>query len=113
MRAAWPAWARCGDRTRERMEGCGVCASSLPTWEGRPWFQYPSALGAPGHEGWGSIDALGDGVAGLECGERVAMLSYNAYADCDVAQADHVVKLPPELAGKPFPGEALACAVNI
>src|SRR5215210_883308 len=32
-----------------RVEGCGVCGSSLPVWEGRPWFVYPLEPGAPGH----------------------------------------------------------------
>src|SRR4051812_1669356 len=26
---------------RVRIEGSGVCASSLPVWEGREWFEYP------------------------------------------------------------------------
>ena len=29
-----------------RLEGSGVCASSLPLWEGREWFQYPQSAGA-------------------------------------------------------------------
>ena len=33
------------------LEGCGVCGSNLPLWEGRPWFSYPLEPGAPGHEG--------------------------------------------------------------
>jgi threonine dehydrogenase-like Zn-dependent dehydrogenase len=41
------------------------------------------------------------------------MLSYNAYAEYDVAKSHTVVKLPPTLAGKPFPGEPLACALNV
>src|SRR5215470_7710059 len=45
---------------RIRVEGCGVCGSNLPIWQGRPWFNYPLAAGAPGHEGWGRIDALGE-----------------------------------------------------
>jgi D-arabinose 1-dehydrogenase-like Zn-dependent alcohol dehydrogenase len=49
-------------QVRVRVEGCGVCASSLPVWEGREWFQYPLAAGAPGHEGWGVVDAVGSGV---------------------------------------------------
>jgi CDP-paratose 2-epimerase len=47
---------------RVRLEGCGVCTSNLPVWEGRPWFTYPLAPGAPGHEGWGRIDAVGSEV---------------------------------------------------
>jgi threonine dehydrogenase-like Zn-dependent dehydrogenase len=101
------------DEVRVRLEGSGVCASNLPVWEGRSWFQYPLALGAPGHEGWGVIDALGPAVAGLEIGDRVAALSYHAYAQYDFAAAHAVVKLPPDLDGQPFPGEALGCAMNI
>ncbi|HZU20381.1 MAG TPA: alcohol dehydrogenase catalytic domain-containing protein [Gaiellaceae bacterium] len=86
-----------------RVEGCGVCGSSLPVWEGRPWFEYPLAAGAPGHEVWGR----------LEDGTRVAALCFNGYAEWDVADEDTVVELPAALDGLPFPGEALACAVNV
>jgi threonine dehydrogenase-like Zn-dependent dehydrogenase len=98
---------------RVRLEGSGVCGSNLPAWEGRPWFQYPTEPGSPGHEGWGVIDALGDGVTGWTVGDRVAALSYRAYAEYDVASADAVVALPHNLAGRHFPGEPLGCAVNI
>jgi threonine dehydrogenase-like Zn-dependent dehydrogenase len=66
-----------------------------------------------GHEGWGMIEAVGEGVEGLAPGDRVAALSYNSYASHDIADADKVVKLPPELADQPFPGEPLGCAFNI
>jgi threonine dehydrogenase-like Zn-dependent dehydrogenase len=98
---------------RVRLEGCGVCASNLPVWEGRPWFNYPLTPGAPGHEGWGTVDCVGEGVTDVVVGDRVAFLSYNAYAEYDIAAAETVVKLPPELAGRPFPGEPLACVMNI
>ena len=100
-------------QVRIALEGSGVCASNLPMWEGREWFTYPAPPGAPGHEGWGVIDALGEGVAGLAVGQRVAALSYAAYATHDLAAADAVVALPPALDGLPFPGEPLGCAVNI
>lgn len=96
-----------------RLEGCGVCGSNLPVWQGRPWFNYPLEAGTPGHEGWGVIEALGEGMQGFSVGERVALLSGHAYADHDFAPAAALVKLPPQFAGKPFPGEPLACAVNI
>jgi threonine dehydrogenase-like Zn-dependent dehydrogenase len=83
------------------VEGCGVCGSSLPLWEGRDWFSYPAEAGAPGHEVWGRTSD----------GRRVAALSYRGFAEWDVAE--HVVELPPALEGVPFPGEALACAVNV
>jgi threonine dehydrogenase-like Zn-dependent dehydrogenase len=97
-----------------KVEGCGVCGSNLPIWEGREWFTYPLPPGNPGHEGWGRVAALGAAVTDdLQIGDRVAMLSYNAFAQYDVAAADAVVKLPPQLAVQPFPGEPLACALNV
>lgn len=98
---------------RVKLEGCGVCGSNLPVWEGRPWFSYPFDPGAPGHEGWGTVDAVGSGVEGLAPGDRVALLSYKAYAEYDVAPASAVVRLPAALKDRPFPGEPLACVMNI
>jgi threonine dehydrogenase-like Zn-dependent dehydrogenase len=95
-----------------RLEGCGVCASNLPPWEGRPWFSYPMAPGALGHEGWGVVEATGEGVTRVKRGDRVACLSGNAYAEYDLAAEDALVALPDFLDGMPFPGEPLACAVN-
>jgi threonine dehydrogenase-like Zn-dependent dehydrogenase len=100
-------------QVRVRIEGCGVCASNLPVWQGRPWFDYPLQPGAPGHEGWGTIEAVGRDVQSLHPGDRVAMLSTQAYAEYDLTEASAVVPLPLQLAGKPFPGEALGCAMNI
>ncbi|HET7463844.1 MAG TPA: zinc-binding dehydrogenase [Longimicrobium sp.] len=100
-------------QVRIRMEGCGVCASNLTPWAGPEWMRYPTDPGALGHEGWGVIDAVGDGVEGLAEGQRVAALSYNAYAQYDVADASGVVPLPAQLAGQSFPGEPLGCAMNI
>jgi threonine dehydrogenase-like Zn-dependent dehydrogenase len=98
---------------RVRLEGCGICGSNLPVWEGRPWFQYPLAPGTPGHEGWGVIDLVGAGVTGWSAGDRVAVLSTHSFAEHDCAKADALVRIPPMLADKPFPGEPLACAVNV
>jgi threonine dehydrogenase-like Zn-dependent dehydrogenase len=100
-------------QVRVRLEGCGVCGSNLPPFEGRPWFDYPRSAGDPGHEGWGEVDALGAKVRGLRVGERVALLSHHAFAEYDVAGASAVVKLPPALEKKPAPGEALGCAMNV
>jgi threonine dehydrogenase-like Zn-dependent dehydrogenase len=52
-------------------------------------------------------------VRDLELGTPVAALSYHADAEFDVAAADAVVALPGELSGRPFPGEALGCAMNV
>ncbi len=98
---------------RVRLEGCGVCASNLGPWEGQPWTRYPLEPGAPGHEGWGRVDAVGAGVRGVREGDRVALLSSRAYAEYDIAAAEAVVALPRALDGQPFPGEALGCAMNV
>ncbi len=97
---------------RVRLEGCGICASNLPVWEGRDWFRYPLHPGQPGHEGWGIVDAVGDGVE-FPLGARVAFLSERAYAEYDLTKPDSLVRIPDELAGRKFPGEALGCAMNI
>lgn len=98
---------------RVRIEGCGVCASNVPPWEGREWFRYPMAPGQLGHEAWGIVDAVGKDVLHFAVGDRVAMLSEKAYAEFDVAPEEQVVGLPDALAGQPFPAEPLGCAVNI
>jgi threonine dehydrogenase-like Zn-dependent dehydrogenase len=98
---------------RLALEGSGVCGSSLPVWEGRPWFTYPLEPGAPGHEGWGRIERLGPGVVGLRLGDRVAALGTHAHAGYAIAAADEVVTLPEELDDLPFPGEPLGCAMNV
>jgi D-arabinose 1-dehydrogenase-like Zn-dependent alcohol dehydrogenase len=58
-------------QVRIRLEGCGVCASNLTPWAGPEWMQFPTEPGALGHEGWGVIDAVGEGVQGLAVGDRV------------------------------------------
>jgi len=100
-------------QVRVRLEGCGVCASNLTPWAGPEWMRFPTDPGGLGHEGWGVIDAIGPEVEGLSVGDRVAALSYRSYAEYDVADAQAVALLPPSLAGQPFPGEPLGCAMNI
>jgi threonine dehydrogenase-like Zn-dependent dehydrogenase len=108
------------------VEGCGVCGSNVPVWEGRPWFDYPLAPGAPGHEGWGTVveiaaagdPAIGDPVAGDPvagdpvAGDRVAFLCDNAFAEVVDVPVSDLVRLPSQLTG-PFPGEAIGCAFNV
>jgi len=98
---------------RIHLEGCGVCGSNLPPWEGRPWFKYPFLSGQPGHEGWGVVDAVGDGVGATLPGTRVAFLGCRSFAEYEAVPENSVVALPEQLEGKPFPGEALGCAFNV
>ncbi|PDS99493.1 L-iditol 2-dehydrogenase [Rhizobium sp. S9] len=100
-------------QVRVKLEGCGVCASNLTPWAGPDWMTFPTEAGGLGHEGWGIVDAMGPDVTGIRMGERVAALSYHAYATHDIADAAMVASLPKELDGKPFPGEPLGCAMNI
>ncbi|OWV92808.1 L-iditol 2-dehydrogenase [Rhizobium sp. R72] len=100
-------------QVRIRLEGCGVCASNLVPWAGAEWMQFPTEPGWLGHEGWGVIDAIGDDVRTVGIGERVAALSYHAYATHDIADEGAVVPLPAALNDRPFPGEPLGCAMNI
>jgi threonine dehydrogenase-like Zn-dependent dehydrogenase len=104
--------ARAG-QVRVRMEGCGVCGSNLPVWEGRPWFNYPLDDGAPGHEGWGFVEEVGDEVETLRPGDRVALLSQQAFREVDLVDQQLVVPLPDMLDGMDFPGEALGCGMNV
>lgn len=101
------------DQIRVKIEGCGVCASNLPPWEGREWFAYPMEPGRLGHEAWGVVDAAGPDVRDFRPGDRVAILSNHAYAEYDVAGTGAAIHLPAELDGRPFPAEPLGCAMNI
>src|SRR5207248_1288636 len=91
----------------------GVCASSLPRGEGRPWFDYPRPGGEPGHEGWGIVEAVAPDVTELSPGDLVATLGLDALAQYLVCPATECVRLPHRLAGRPFPGEALGCGFNV
>lgn len=100
-------------QVRVKLEGCGVCASNLTPWAGPEWMRFPTEPGDLGHEGWGVVDAVGADVDDLAVGDRVAALSYRSYAEYDLVDAAAAVKLPSALAGQPFPGEPLGCAMNI
>jgi len=56
---------------RIKVDACGICHSDSLTKEGLwPGLQYPRV---PGHEVAGSIDALGEGVAGWKVGQHVGV----------------------------------------
>ena len=69
-----------------------------PFGDGDGFFpmDYPAVLG---FEGAGVVDAVGDGVAGLAPGDRVAYtgLPMGAYAECRVMPADQLVALPDDI----------------
>lgn len=104
-----------------RIAGCGVCASNVPPWEGREWFTYPMAPGAPGHEGWGEVIATGPRVQGLAVGDAVGFLHEQAFASHAIVPVARCVRLPAGgsagkpggVGGRPFPAEPLACVMNV
>lgn len=96
-----------------KIEGCGICASNLPVWEGRPWFDYPLEQGAPGHEGWGRIIEIGDNVSDVRVGDRVTLLSDHSFSEFETVKKIDIVKLPEKLENAPFPGEPLGCVMNV
>jgi 2-desacetyl-2-hydroxyethyl bacteriochlorophyllide A dehydrogenase len=100
-------------QVRVRIEGCGVCGSNLSAWQGRPWLTYPMSPGAPGHEAWGRVDAVGEEVRCVLVGDRVAGLSQRGFAEYEVFDQDGLVRIPGELDSQPVPAEPLACAVNV
>ncbi|ETX29012.1 MDR/zinc-dependent alcohol dehydrogenase-like family protein [Roseivivax isoporae] len=110
-----PIEIRAPDRgeVRIRLEGTGVCASNLGPWAGGPGTGFPTDPGAPGHEGWGVVEAVGADVDTLRTGQRVAFLGGASYATHETVPAGNAVVLPPELDGQPFPGEPIGCAMNI
>ena len=98
---------------RIRVRGCGVCGSDMGPWKGLQGLSYPMPAGAPGHEVFGTIEAVGRGVQGLSPGQPVTALTYRAYAEYDLARAQDLVPLPESLADRPVLGEPVACAVNV
>ncbi|WP_375262395.1 zinc-binding dehydrogenase [Palleronia sp.] len=96
-----------------RIEGCGVCASNLEPWSGPDWQDFPMEPGVMGHEAWGVIEALGEGVSGLHVGQRIAWLGNHGYASHELIAAETALSLPAALDGQPVPAEPLGCAMNI
>lgn len=93
-----------------RVAACGVCASELGTFAGRPagaalpWY--------PGHEVSGVVEKAGENVTGLAPGDPVAAwVTARGFAERVAVPAEHcfpAADVPLELAL----GEPLACAVN-
>lgn len=73
-----------------------------PMFEGHR-FTYPYTPGQPGHEATGVIAALGQGVGGLEIGERVSAWRdqghdvWGCYAEYVLLQASSVIRVPADL----------------
>ena len=66
-----------------------------------------------GHEAWGRVEALGEGVTGLRIGQRIAWAGSHGYASHEIVPAEAALPLPATLEGRPVPAEPLGCAMNI
>lgn len=99
-------------QVRFRVEGCGVGNASAAAWLGLGAHRYPLAPGQTGCEAWGIVDAIGNEVRNVREGDRVAAISQHSYAEFDMADAEAVARLPPDLTGLPFPGLALGGALR-
>jgi threonine dehydrogenase-like Zn-dependent dehydrogenase len=96
-----------------RIRACGICGSDLNAWRGVPGIEYPLPPGAPGHEAFGEVVAVGRGVDGLQAGQVVTGLLWNGFAEFGVARADHLVTVPSRVGQAALLGEPLACASNV
>lgn len=83
-----------------RIEATGVCHSDLHVIEEDGWgHPYPVLLG---HEGAGTIEALGEGVQGLAEGDRVVLAWKTACGVCSTCArgAPRQCKRPPAAVGR-------------
>ena len=103
--------------------------STCPHWDlhildGEPMFAdrpltYPYVPGEPGHEAVGEIAALGDGVSGLEVGQRVATWRdpggrrQGCYAEYVAIEADQVLPVPDHLSDANLAPLELAMCVQV
>ncbi len=88
-----------------RIDATGVCHSDLHVIEEDGWHhRYPVLLG---HEGAGTIEAVGDGVTALEVGDRVVLGWKTACGVCAPCKRGEPrqCKRPPAAAGRLFRGD--------
>jgi len=66
-----------------RVAACGVCHTDMHAADG-DWPVKPALPFIPGHEGTGTVAALGNGVKSLRVGDRVGVpWLYSACGACD------------------------------
>jgi Zn-dependent alcohol dehydrogenase len=83
-----------------RIEATGVCHSDLHVIQEDGWgHDYPVLLG---HEGAGVVEAVGDGVTGLEAGDRIVMGWKPACGECAQCRSGRprFCRKPPAAAGR-------------
>jgi D-arabinose 1-dehydrogenase-like Zn-dependent alcohol dehydrogenase len=90
---------------RVKVQACGICHSDSLTKEGHwPGIVYPRV---PGHEIAGVIDAVGDGVAGWEVGQRVGIGWHGGHCGhCESCRRGDFVtcRIAPQIPGITYDG---------
>jgi threonine dehydrogenase-like Zn-dependent dehydrogenase len=86
----------------------GVCMSEWHPWaDGRPGQRM-------GHEPFGTVAALGEGVTGFKVGDRVTGLcSSPSYSEYCLFQQENLVHVPDSLSDEDAVGEPLSCLVSV
>jgi (R,R)-butanediol dehydrogenase / meso-butanediol dehydrogenase / diacetyl reductase len=75
-----------------KIKYCGICGSDLHEYLHGPFPESPF-----GHEGCGTIAALGPAVKGFEVGNRVCTFMPGAYAEAIVCPVERVLKIPDDM----------------
>jgi L-iditol 2-dehydrogenase len=96
-------------QVRVRVLQCGVCTSELDMWAGKAIEKLPAALG---HEVAGVVEEVGDDVATVRIGDKVAVwVDGGGFAEQAVVEERHCVPVADGVA-YPAVAEPLACVVN-
>lgn len=95
-----------------RIDGCGVCKSEFGYWIGE--VEGSAHPGAGGHEFYGVITELGDGVDPSWKGRVVTGITEDGggYAEYLVSRPELLAPLPDNCRDQPILGEPYACAIN-
>jgi len=80
MTANWPEPAPARGEVVVELTGVGLCGSDLAVWSGGRPVDFPWIIG---HEGTGTIVAVGEGVSGTRIGDRVVIEPNYPCGACD------------------------------
>ncbi|MCS6924011.1 MAG: alcohol dehydrogenase catalytic domain-containing protein, partial [Fimbriimonadales bacterium] len=82
-----------------RLRACGLCTGEI-----MDWYTLRKAPLTPGHELVGEVEALGEGVAHLQVGDRVVVHHHAPCLCCDLCRRGAFVHCPTWRATRLLPG---------